>query len=194
MGTEPATNPSGDEPATVAEPVASSRSLPSRADASGELPSTTSAASRVTSVVTPRDTLHVQEIARTRMFCVMVVVFSALVITTLAFVGGNSTAKQIFVVSLLALSSGCGWLRWRLRDDENYSIVQTTIVAYVSILGAFTGIWFFSVFSPRSTKSGSMLVPLSCWTAFSSSWLDPSGLASVMLIPYFLLKSRMIVP
>ncbi len=148
MGTEPATNPGTEEAATVAEPVASSRSLPSRADASGELPSATSAGSRVTSVVTPRDTLHVQEIARTRMFCVMVIVFSGLVVTTLAFVGGNATAKEIFVVSLLALSSGCGWLRWRLRSDDNYSITQTTIVAYVSILGAFTGIWFFGVFSP----------------------------------------------
>ena len=148
MGTEPATNSSADEPATIAEPAASSRSLGSRGGTLGDLISSTSGASRVTSVVTPRDTLHVQEIARTRTFAVMVVVFSAVVITTLAFVGGNPTAKQVFLVSNVLLALACAWLRWRLRNPENYSITQTTAVAYVSILGAFTGIWFFGVFSP----------------------------------------------
>lgn len=149
MGTEPVTNPTAEDVATVAEPVASSRSLPSsRGGTSGDLPSTTSAASRVTSVITPRDTLHVQEIARTRMFCEMVVVFSALVVVCLAFMGGNPVAKRTAVGAFVILASACGWLRWRLRRDENYSIVQTTIVAYVSIFTVFAVIWFFGVFSP----------------------------------------------
>jgi hypothetical protein len=47
---------------------------------------------------------------------------------------------------------------------------------------------------PTSTTSGALLWPLSCLTAFSSSWLEPSGFASVILIPYILVKSAMIVP
>jgi serine/threonine-protein kinase len=148
VGTEPATRPGAEDVATVAEPVASSRTLTSRGGASGDLPSSTSAASRVTSVVTARDTLHVQEIARTRMFTQMVVVFSAVVIATLTMVGGHPGAKLVFEASLVLIAVACGWLRWRLRSDEGYHLGLTTVVAYVSILGAFTGIWFFGVFSP----------------------------------------------
>jgi hypothetical protein len=35
---------------------------------------------------------------------------------------------------------------------------------------------------------------LVCWMAFSSSWLVPSGFASVIWIPYLAVKSFMIVP
>ena len=148
MGTEPATRPVVDEAATVAEPVASSRKLDSRGGASGELPSSASTGSRVTSVITPRDTLNVQEIARTRTFTVIVVVFASLVIALLALVGGDPGAKRLFVASLVGIAIASAWLRWQVRTDEGYTVARATSVAYVTILGAFTGIWFFGVFSP----------------------------------------------
>ncbi len=148
MGTEPATRPDAEDAATVAEPAASVRRVDSRGGASGELPSSTSNGSRVTSVVTPRETLHFQEIARTRMFAELVIAFTALVLLTLLFMGGNPSAKRLFVASLVAIAVSCIWLRWRLRTDEGFSIPETTAIAYVTIVGAFTGIWFFGVFSP----------------------------------------------
>ena len=148
MGTDPATHPDAEDAATVAEPAASSRKLDSRGGSSGELPSGTSGGSRVTSVITPRETLHFQEIARTRMFAELVIAFMALVMLTLLFVGGDPGAKRLFLASLVAIAASCVWLRWRLRTDEGFSVVQTTSVAYVTIVGAFTGIWFFGVFSP----------------------------------------------
>jgi eukaryotic-like serine/threonine-protein kinase len=148
VGTEPSTAPGNDEAATVAEPVASSRRLDSRGGTSGDLPSSTSNGSRVTSVITPRDTLHVQEIARTRTFTVLVIVFASLVIGTLTIVGGNPSAKRLFMASLTAIVVASAWLRWQVRKDEGYTVARATAAAYVTILGAFTGIWFFGVFSP----------------------------------------------
>ena len=47
---------------------------------------------------------------------------------------------------------------------------------------------------PTSTTSGARLWPLSCLTAVISCPLEPSGLASVILMPYLAVKSFMIVP
>ena len=47
---------------------------------------------------------------------------------------------------------------------------------------------------PTSRTSGARLWPLSWLTALSSSWLEPSGFASVILMPYLAVKSFMIVP
>ena len=42
---------------------------------------------------------------------------------------------------------------------------------------------------PTSRTSGAAAVPFSCLTALTSSWLVPSGLAELILIPYFFVKS-----
>ena len=45
-----------------------------------------------------------------------------------------------------------------------------------------------------SRTSGAAEVPFSCFTALTSSWLVPSGFAELTLMPYFAVKSLMIVP
>ena len=45
-----------------------------------------------------------------------------------------------------------------------------------------------------SSTSGAAAVPFSCLTALTSSWLLPSGLAELTLIPYFFVNVLMIVP
>ena len=47
---------------------------------------------------------------------------------------------------------------------------------------------------PMSRTSGARLWPFSCCIALISSWLEPSGLASLILMPYFAVKSFMMVP
>ncbi len=150
MGTDPATHPGSEEPATVAEPAASQKRVERSSGRLSELPSIASTGSRITSVVTPRETLHLQEIERTRFFTSMVVGFAGLVIGTLAVLGGDPQAKRVFILSLLGIAGACGWLRWELRRDEGYTIERATAVAYVTIIGAFTGIWFFGVYSPAT--------------------------------------------
>ena len=148
MATEPATNPGADDTATVAEPVASARKLDRSSGQLSDLPSGESTGSRITSVITPRETLHLQEIERTRIFTVMVVVFAAFTLATLTVVGGDPLAKRVFAMALFGIAASCGWLRWVVRHDEGYTIARATSVAYVTIFGAFTGIWFFGIFSP----------------------------------------------
>jgi eukaryotic-like serine/threonine-protein kinase len=147
--TEPATHPTTEEAATVAEPSASSLPSPSRrmSEASS---GPSEIASRVTSVITPRETLHVQEIERTRVFTSTVVVFAILVAISMALIGGDPVAKRVLLVAIAAIVVSCGWLRWQVRRDEGYTVARATIVAYIAVLGAFTGVWFFGVFSPAS--------------------------------------------
>ena len=47
---------------------------------------------------------------------------------------------------------------------------------------------------PMSTTSGARLWPLSWLMALSSSWLEPSGFASVIWMPYLAEKSFMMLP
>jgi hypothetical protein len=47
---------------------------------------------------------------------------------------------------------------------------------------------------PRSSTSGARSCVPSCWTALISSWLEPSGLAELTLMPYFCSKVLMMAP
>jgi eukaryotic-like serine/threonine-protein kinase len=139
---EPPTDPDKDDAPTTAEPAASSRRLADLSTSSG------GTGSRATSVITPRETLHLQEIARTRVFVVIAAIFAALVSLTLSLLGGDPVAKDIFYFASVAIVVSCSWLGWKLRRDEEYTIARATAVAYVSILSAFAGVWYFGVFSP----------------------------------------------
>jgi tRNA A-37 threonylcarbamoyl transferase component Bud32 len=150
---DPATQPGNEEPATVLEPAVHSHrpAAPSTAPSGRlSLPSTdpTTGDSRVTSVITPRETLHLQEVARTRVFVIVVAIFATLVAATLGLLGGDPTARRLFMFASAAIVLSCGWFGWQLRRDEGYTIARATAVAYVSILSAFAGVWYFGVFSP----------------------------------------------
>lgn len=153
---EPATQPGADAAPTVAEPAASQRrvsDIPSggtqiSGPSSGTSGASEPTGSRVTSVITPRETLHVQEIARTRVFALAIVVFATFVLGTLTLVGGDPLAKRLFAGALVIIGASCGWLGWQLRTDAGYTVERATAVAFLSILAAFTGIWFFGVYSP----------------------------------------------
>ena len=144
---EPATQPGSVEPPTVAEPLGSSRRLDTSLSRLSDIPSG-STGSRVTSVITPRETLHLQEVARTRVFVIVAAIFATLVALTLSVLGGDPVAKRIFLFASMAIILSCGWLGWQLRRDEGYTIARATTVAYISIVSAFAGIWYFGVFSP----------------------------------------------
>ncbi len=145
----PATSQGSDDVPTVAEPAPSSRAGGREASDGGLREASTSATgSRVTSVITPRETLHLQEIGRTRAFGIVSVVFAAVVLAALPLVGGDAVAKGVFAGALAVIAVGNGWLAWSLRGDAAYSIAFTTVVALLTVFGGFTGIWFFGVFSP----------------------------------------------
>ena len=141
---EPSTHPNHEDSQTVAEPLASSRRLGDLSAISG------TSGSRVTSVITPRETLHLQEISRTRAFVIVAAILAVLVSLSLLVLGGDPVAKGMFLVASAAITLSCGWLAWQLRTDEGYTIERATVVAYISIVSAFAGIWYFGVFSPAA--------------------------------------------
>jgi serine/threonine-protein kinase len=146
MGTGPAAN--RDDVPTVAEPAASTPRLDSSGAAPAASPLGEPTSSGTTSLVTAGETLYLQEIARTRLFVPVIIAFAALVIGTVSLIGGDPTAKRLLVFALLASAGASAWLGWLIRRDHGYTTARVTAVAYVCIVGAYAGVWFFGVFSP----------------------------------------------
>jgi serine/threonine-protein kinase len=143
----------GDDAPTIADAPASAR----RADASGqrdavsvppESQTSGGTGSRATSVITPRETLHLQEIARTRVFVRLTCAFALFVTATLFVLHGSPVAKGVFFGGLGAAFAACAWLWWLLREDSGYTIARATFAGYVCMFTAFTGIYYFGVYSP----------------------------------------------
>ena len=102
------------------------------------------------SFATPREALHAEEIARTRVFVVVAGVFASLVAVMLPALGGDRIAKGTLLVGLIVLIASCGAFGWALRRDQGYTIARATAFAHVCILAAYSGIWFFGLFSPAA--------------------------------------------
>jgi tRNA A-37 threonylcarbamoyl transferase component Bud32 len=132
--------PASDEPSLPSSPG----SHPSLSPSS----SSSSASSFSTAVGTPAETMHIEEIGRTRIF-VRYAMGLAIVVGVLGpFVGGDAIGKR-FLYGGLALIIGCtSWLAWKLRDDAGYTIGNVLLAANGCMVGAFCGIWFFGVYSP----------------------------------------------
>jgi len=101
-----------------------------------------------TSVVTPRETLHLQEIARTRTFVRIALGLALASTLTLPFVGGDAFAKRIFMVGILLAAASCLWLGIVIRNDAGYTVPRAVLCGYCCMAAGFTGIYFFGVNSP----------------------------------------------
>ncbi|MGO8995648.1 MAG: serine/threonine-protein kinase [Polyangiaceae bacterium] len=117
-------------------------------DGSSSPSSSSSSSIFSTSVGTPLETMHIEEIGRTRIF-VRYAMGLAVVVSVLGpFVGGDEIGKR-FLYGGLALIIVCtSWLAWKLRDDAGYTIQRVLLAANGCMVGAFCGIWFFGVYSP----------------------------------------------
>jgi len=74
----------------------------------------------------------------------------------LFFIGGDPLSKTIFIVSLVSVLGTASWFTLMLRNDDGaYSVGRALIVVYATIFAAFSGIYFYGVFSP-----GPVIVPL----------------------------------
>jgi hypothetical protein len=146
---EPSTGVSTDEAPTTAESPAAVSGRPLRSSRRpSDIPSSDTTESRGTAPSTPREMLHAEEIARTRVFVVVAGFFACLVAIALPALGGDQVAKRALLVGLIALIASCGAFGWALRRDEGYTTARANIFAHICILAAYSGIWFFGLFSP----------------------------------------------
>jgi serine/threonine-protein kinase len=110
--------------------------------------SSSASTSASTSVGTPIETMHLEEIGRTRIFVRYAMALAIAVGVASPLAGGDSTAKAVLYVGLGVIVAVTAWLGWLLREDSGYTIGRVLVAAYGCMIGAFCGIWFFGVFSP----------------------------------------------
>jgi eukaryotic-like serine/threonine-protein kinase len=102
------------------------------------------------SLSTPRETLLLQEIGRTRVFMRLAIGLAISQLAVLALLGGDPFLKNVFVVSALGVVVAGTWMLGKLRDDAAYTVSRAVVTAYVCIAAAFAGIAYYGVFSPAA--------------------------------------------
>ncbi|MEO7097390.1 MAG: hypothetical protein ABI175_29280, partial [Polyangiales bacterium] len=153
-------------------PIASTRPPGAVGERSKE--GTGGGSTRGTSVVTPRETLHLQEVTRTRTFVRLAFALAVLVSATMLVLDGDPMAKRIFLGGAVLVMASTVWLGWTIREDIGYTIGRALICGFSCIFAAFAGIYFFGVFSPAP-----MIVPFGL-CVFGTS-LSDRGTMSVYL-------------
>lgn len=144
----PPAPPSSSHPGAIG-PISSRETLSEAAGSSR-------GASGSSSLVTARETLGLQEITRTRRFMYVALALVMGQVFALFFLGGDPTAKTIFIAALVGVFGAAGWFLTQLRrDDGAYTVGRALVVVYSTIFAAFSGIYFYGVFSP-----GPVIVPL----------------------------------
>ena len=128
-------------PPAPPESESSSPSLDARSSSS-------SSSSFSTSVGTPAETMHLEEIGRTRIFIRYAMGMAVATGVLSPFVGGDAVGKRFLYAGLLCIVAAASWLAYELRDDAGYTIERVLVAAYGCMAGAFCGIWFFGVYSP----------------------------------------------
>jgi serine/threonine-protein kinase len=108
----------------------------------------TSSSSSSTSVGTPAETMHLEEIGRTRIFVRYAMGLAIAVAVASPLAGGDALGKEVLYFGLALIVGVTAWLGWLLREDDGYTIGRVLVAAYGCMLGAFCGIWFFGVYSP----------------------------------------------
>jgi hypothetical protein len=103
------------------------------------------------SLSTPRETLLLQEIGRTRVFMRLAIGLAISQLVVVGLLGGDPFLKNTFVASAAVVIVACSWLLGMLRDDAAYTAARALVAAYACVAAAFAGIAYYGVFSPAAS-------------------------------------------
>jgi serine/threonine-protein kinase len=106
--------------------------------------------SRTVAGPTPLATLHVEEVARTRAFLRVALLLGVTIVIAAPFLGGDPLALRVIYAAMVVVLAGCGWLAWVIREDAGYTPRRATLVSWVCVSGALSGLYFFGAFSPAA--------------------------------------------
>ena len=109
---------------------------------------TEDAATRLTTATTPIAALRIEEVARTHMFLRFALLIITSIAISLCFLGGDPVARKIVHISLIPAALASVWLFFKTRDVANYSASDATIVAVVLGISAYSGVFYWGIFSP----------------------------------------------
>ncbi len=120
------------------------QSLPAARGAGGSSDDT----SMRTTASTPLEALRTDEVERTRIFLktCMLIVFS--VVVALQLLRGDPMAKKAVYAGCAVAAVSMMGLLWHIRDPNNYSVHKVTLVGYSLLVCAYTGVYYWGIFSP----------------------------------------------
>ncbi len=101
----------------------------------------------LTTATTPLEALRMEELGRTRIFLKLVIGIVCFVGVSLPFVGGDDLAKKIVYGGLALGGLSAGWALYRVRIESGFNLQLITPVAVCLVFGAFTGVFYFGIFS-----------------------------------------------
>lgn len=95
----------------------------------------------------PLDALHIEEVARTRMFAILSIPFCALVIAGIPSFGGNATLRWVFLVGVALCGVQSIFVTVTLRDPSKFDRRWVNAFAVWAALTTYVGVWYVGIFS-----------------------------------------------
>ena len=147
---EPDTN---EEPATVVEKRWRAQRRPANHASASNASATPTAPvppTRIVDSTSFADVLRAAEIARTRRFIPIVIVMAVIAAALMPIAGGNPTAQRLLYGGIGACIAAVVYLHSLTRDPARFTEGRVALAYVVCILGVFTGVYYWGIFSPAS--------------------------------------------
>jgi serine/threonine-protein kinase len=99
-------------------------------------------------IASPFAAMRTEEVRRTRAFALVSMPFSVVVLAVLPLLGGDATAKYVVAAAMVLITAGAAALLYSLRKESGYSLRNTLAFGILAVLGGYSGIYYFGIFSP----------------------------------------------
>jgi hypothetical protein len=139
-------------------------------------------------VNTAAETLHVQEVARTRSIVRMGFGLGLAGVPIIFVLGGDPLAKSAYLASLVLTTITTGIYAWLLRADEGYSNGRSLFVGAFALASSFAGIYYFGAFSAATA-----ILPFGLFFFSSSQSLRSTIIIYAVCAGIYLLLATLII-
>jgi len=102
----------------------------------------------LTTTASPADAMMLEEVARSRFFLAMAAMLASAFLVSLAILGGNPTLKLVLAGTIVVVLISATVLYLQIRDPLKYSPIKMSVVALITAVSAYHGVFFWGVFSP----------------------------------------------
>jgi serine/threonine-protein kinase len=103
---------------------------------------------RGTTILSPRETLVLEEVRRTRSFSFISLSLSTVICAALPFVKGDRTAKWVVAAGMAIIAASAAYIAIVFRDERAYTVRRALVYGWASVFGGYAAIYFFGTFSP----------------------------------------------
>ncbi len=102
----------------------------------------------LTTTASPDDAMLLEEVARSRFFLAMAGLLGVAFLVSLTILGGNPTLKLVLAGTIFVVLVSVAVLYWQIRDPLKYAPHKMTVVAMITAISAYHGVFYWGVFSP----------------------------------------------